>query len=369
MKIPFVDLHAQYLSIKAELDEAIAAVIQESAFIGGRYLDAFEHAFARYCGTLFAVGVSNGTDALRLALLACNVGPGDDVITVPNTFIATTEAISMVGANVRFVDVRPGAFTLDPESLERAITEKTRAVIPVHLYGRPAEMDPILEIARRRGLRVVADAAQAHGARYHGREIGTLGDVVCFSFYPGKNLGAYGDAGAIVTNDPDIRRTVAMLRDHGRAEKYEHEIEGFNCRLDGLQAAILNAKLPYMEEWTEKRRRHARHYSDCLAGIPGIAVPREDLDVRSVYHLYVIQVEKRDKVRAFLQDRGISTGVHYPIPLHLQPAYARLQLPAGSFAVAETQAQTVLSLPMYAELSDEQVEFVVAAVREAVSAL
>lgn len=368
MQIPFVDLRAQYLAVKADIDAAIAAVIRDSSFIGGPYLEAFEKAFADYCGTRFAVGVSNGTDALRLALLACGVVPGDEVITVPNTFIATTEAITMVGADVRFVDVTPSTFTIDPERLEGAITERTRAVIPVHLYGRPTDMDPILEIAQRRGIRVVADAAQAHGALYKGCKMGTLGDAVCFSFYPGKNLGAYGDGGAVVTDDPEITHRVAMLRDHGRTKKYEHEIEGFNCRLDGIQAAILNTKLPYLEGWTDKRRQHAQRYGKCLAGVPGVRTPPEDRAVRSVYHLYVIQVEDRSKVRVHLEAEGIATGIHYPIPLHLQPAYTRFKLPEGSFPVSEEQARTVLSLPMYPELSEEQIEFVATKVWEATGA-
>lgn len=359
MKVPFVDLKAQYTAIKKEIDEAIASVIRDTAFIGGSYVAAFEKAFAETCGTSFAMGVSNGTDALRLALLACGVKPGDEVITVPNTFIATTEAISMVDAKIRFVDVNPTTFTMDPKQLESQLTPKTRAIIPVHLYGHPADMDPILDIAKKNKIRVISDAAQAHQALYKGRKIGTLGDAVCFSFFPGKNLGAYGDAGGVVTNDSDIAHSIRLLRDHGRTEKYEHEREGFNCRLDGLQAAILSAKLPYMEEWKEKRRAHAALYTELLSKIPGIQTPREDKNVSSVYHLYVIRVANRLKLKEGLTKEGIATGIHYPTPLHLQPAYSHLGLPKGSFPVTEKLSQDILSLPIYPELTNQQIEFVV----------
>jgi dTDP-4-amino-4,6-dideoxygalactose transaminase len=367
MRVPLVDLRAQYLEIKDEINAAVNAVIQEAQFVGGRHVQQFEEAFARYCGTRYAVGVSNGSDALRLALLACGIGAGDEVITVPNTFIATTEAISAVGAAIRFVDVLPGSFTMDPEQLECSITERTKAVMPVHLYGRPAEMLPILSIARRRGLRVIADAAQAHGAMCDARGVGTLGDAVCYSFYPAKNLGAYGDGGAVVTNDADIATRITMLRDHGRGTKYEHELEGFSCRLDGLQAAILMAKLPHLEQWTELRRMYAREYSRRLASLSTLRTPPpEDVGTRAVYHLYVVQVPNRGTVQSLLASRGVATGVHYPIPLHLQRAYARLKLDRGSFPAAEEQARTVLSLPMYPELSDEQLRYVAANLIEAV---
>jgi dTDP-4-amino-4,6-dideoxygalactose transaminase len=367
MNTPLVDLQAQYQSIRADIDAAIARVIRDTAFIGGPYLKAFEESFAEYCGTKYAIGVSNGTDALRLALLACGVGPGDEVITVPNTFIATTEAVSMIGARVRFVDVDSRTFNMDAALLESAITPRTRAIIPVHLYGQPCDMDPILEIAQRRGLEVIGDAAQAHGALYHGRKIGTLGHAATFSFYPGKNLGAYGDAGAVVTNDPAVAKKVAILRDHGRTKKYEHDLEGFNCRMDGLQAAILSAKLPYLEDWTEKRRRHAYRYNQLLADVPGIRTPQELEDVRAVYHLYVVHVEDRNELQTYLKESGVATGVHYPIPLHRQPAYSYLGLPEGSYPVAEAQAHQILSLPMFPELTEEQIEHVTAAIQPAMS--
>jgi dTDP-4-amino-4,6-dideoxygalactose transaminase len=367
MHIPFVDLKAQYTGIKNDIDTAIASVIRDTALVGGSYLKTFEKDFAAYCGTQYAVGVSNGTDALRLALLACGVGAGDEVITVPHTFIATTEAISMVGAKVRFVDVEPESFNMNPALLEAAITPRTRAIIPVHLYGRPADMDSILKIARNKGLKVIADAAQAHGAMYCGRKIATLGDAVCFSFYPGKNLGAYGDAGAVVTNDSTIAEQVAMLRDHGRSKKYEHDFEAFNCRLDGLQAAILSAKLPYLEEWTEKRRQNARLYDQLLSNTPGVQTPQDTDNVRTVYHLYVIQVEQRSALQSYLKEQRIATGIHYPIPLHLQPAYAYLGLPEGSFPVTEKLAHRIVSLPMYPELTEEQIRFVTEQIKAVIS--
>jgi len=367
MKIPLVDLRAQYQNLKVEIDDAIASVIRDTAFVGGRYVAEFEAAFARYCGVRYAVGVSNGSDALRLALLACGVGSGDEVITVPNTFIATTEAISSVGAEIRFVDVRPGTFTLDAERVEAVITGHTKAIIPVHLYGRPTEMEPILSIARRHGLRVVTDAAQAHGATYRDEPIGGLGDAVCFSFYPGKNLGAYGDAGAVVTNDPGVMKRVAMLRDHGRTGKYEHIAEGFSCRLDGLQAAILSAKLPHLERWNESRRAHARLYNLVLESLDGVQTPPEAVDARHVWHLYVVQIEDRETVASRLASAGVATGIHYPVPLHRQPAYAGMKLDVGSFPIAEEQARTVLSLPMYPELSEEQILYIATELKDAVA--
>ena len=367
MRVPFVDLRAQYAMIKADVDAAMSSVLRDSAFIGGPCVPAFEHAFAEYCGVSHVIGTSNGTDALRLALAALGVGPGDEVITVPNTFIATAEAVSMLGAGVRFVDVDEKTLTMDAAQLEAAITHRTRVIIPVHLYGHPTDMDPILAIARSHGLKVVADAAQAHGAIYRGRSIATLGDVACFSFYPSKNLGAYGDAGAVATNDSELAGRMASLRDHGRSEKYLHETEGYSCRMDGLQAAVLSAKLRYLPGWTEQRRRHAARYTALLIDLPGVRTPTEAPDCVAVYHLYVLQLSARDAVRADLKARGIETGVHYPVPLHRQPAYERLKLPEGSFPVAEAQSRSVVSLPLFAELTDEQLEFVAVAVREAVS--
>ncbi len=367
MQIPLVDLQAQYHAIRGAIDEAIAAVIKDSAFIGGPYVERFEAAFASFCGTRHAVGVSSGTDALRLALIACGVRPGDEVITVPNTFIATTEAISMAGAGIRFVDVDRDSLNMDPELLEPAISPRTRAIIPVHLYGRPAAMDPILAIARHHGIKVIADAAQAHGAYYRGQKIGKLGDAVCFSFYPGKNLGAYGDAGAVVTDDQEIRNTISMLRDHGRKRKYEHELEGFNCRMDGLQGAILSAKLPYLEEWTRTRVAHAARYNQLLRNIQGVKIPSTSEESVAVFHLYVIQVDPRSAIQSHLKKTGIATGVHYPIPLHRQPAYSYLKQSQGSFPVTEELAERILSLPLYPELTSEQIETVAAEIERAIA--
>lgn len=362
--IPFVDLQAQYQSIREEMDAAVRSVIEETAFIGGPRLQAFEKAFASYCGVAHAVGVSNGTDAIRLALLGCGIGPGDEVITVPNTFIGTTEAITMTGAQIRFVDVDPASLNMDPSLLEKAVTGKTKAVVPVHLYGRPADMGPILDIAKKHGLKVVGDAAQAHGSEYKGKKIASLGDAVAFSFYPGKNLGAYGDAGAVATNDPEIARKVAALRDHGRAQKYEHDMEGFNCRMDALQAAVLNVKLRHIGRWTELRRRNAALYREHLSGIPGLTLPAEDGNAAPVHHLYVVQSGDRDGLQKHLQARGISTGIHYPIPLHRQKAYARLNHAEGSFPVTEGAARHILSLPIFPELTEAQIRQVAEQIRK-----
>ena len=368
MNIPLVDLQTQYEAIRADIDAAIANVIRDTAFVGGKYVKSFEESFAEYCGTSYAVGVSNGTDAIRLALLACGIGAGDEVITVPNTFIATFEAIDATGATVRFVDVDPDTFNMDPSLLAAAITPRTRAIVPVHLYGQPADMNPILRIAREHGLRVIGDAAQAHAARYHNSPIGTIGDAVTFSFYPGKNLGAYGDAGAIVTNDKEIAEKAAKLRDHGRTTKYEHDTIGFNCRLDGLQAAILSAKLPYLDEWTAARRRNAGLYNSLLADVGSIQTPTEMEEVFAVYHLYVIQTDERERLQSCLKESGISTGIHYPIPLHLQPALAHLNLARGNFPVTESHADRILSLPMYPELSAEHIERAAATIKNALAA-
>lgn len=361
--IPLVDLTAQYESIRQEIDRAIAGVIRDTAFISGPYVASFEKEFASYCGVPHSIGVSNGTDALRLALLGCGVRPGDEVLTVPNTFIATAEAVGMIGASVRFVDVDPNTNTIDATALERALTPKTKAVIPVHLYGRPADMDPILKLAAAKGIRVIGDAAQAHGALYGGRPISALGDAVCFSFYPGKNLGAYGDAGAVVTKDAAVAQRVRMLRDHGRTKKYEHDVEGFNCRMDGIQAAILSVKLKRLEAWTERRRTLAAQYNALLQDLPDLRLPTETPGSRSVYHLYAIRTAKRDQLLAGLSKAGIGAGIHYPIPLHLQPAYKHLGYRLGSFPNAEAQSRETLSLPLYPEMTDAQVIRVADSVR------
>jgi len=363
VNVPLNDLRAQYRTIKPEIDAKVAEVIESCAFVGGRFLDEFEKNFARFCGTEEAVGVASGTAALHLALTALDIGPGDEVITTPYTFIATTEAITQVGAAIRFVDCRVEDGCLDPEQLEAAITPRTKAIIPVHLYGQPADMDPILEIAARHGIPVIEDSAQSVAAEYKGRRAGSMGRIACFSFYPGKNLGGYGDGGAVTTNDAKLAARVKLLRDHGRTTKYEHEVEGFNARLDGIQAAVLDVKLRHLEDWTEARRRFAARYDELLAD-SGVQPLRPRPDVRHVYHLYVVRVRDREALLPMLQERGVGAGVHYPIALHLQPAYARLGFGEGSFPASETLAREVISLPIYAEMDGKAPEFVASVLKE-----
>jgi dTDP-4-amino-4,6-dideoxygalactose transaminase len=363
MIIKFVDLQAQYASIRAEIDAAVLRVLQNGDFVLGRDVTQFEEEFAACCGAKHAVAVSSGTDALHLALRALDVGPGDEVITTPHTFIATAEAISAAGARPVFVDIDPTTYTLDPNLLEAAITDRTRAVIPVHLYGQPADMDPILEICRRQGLRVLEDAAQAHDAEYMGRRVGAIGDAAAFSFYPGKNLGAYGDAGAVTTNNEEIARKVRLLLNHGSATKYEHVIVGFCNRMDTMQAAVLRVKLPHLARWTEGRRQVAARYEEALRDVPGIVTPCEPEWAYSVYHLYVVRVDDRTGLQAALADAGIATQIHYPKPVHLQPAYAHLGYMPGDFPHAERAASEVVSLPIYPELSPEQIDYIVDRVR------
>ena len=358
MGIPLVDLKAQYKVIKPEIETALRRVIESTAFILGPEVAAFEEEFAAFCEARHAVGISSGTDALHLALRACGVKPGDEVITTPFTFIATTEAISMCGARPVFVDIDGRTYNIDPTQIEAHITPRTKAILPVHLYGQPADMDPILEIARRYHLRVIEDAAQAHGARYKGKRVGTLADVACFSFYPGKNLGAYGDAGAIVTNDDGIAEQVQLLRNHGRREKYEHLMEGFGNRLDALQAAILRAKLPYLEEWNKRRQECAAQYTRLLAD-QEIVTPFVPEWAEPVWHLYVVRVKDRERVRAELRQAGIASGIHYPLALHVQPAYEYSGYHRGDFPYAEAATAEVLSLPMYPELTEAQINYIV----------
>ncbi len=368
MTIPLVDLKAQYLSIKDEMDAAIQRVVDSTSFILGPDVRAFEEEFARFCGVQHAVGVDSGTAALHLAFLVCDIGPGDEVITTPHTFIATIGMLGRVGARPVFVDIDPRTYNMDPARIEAAITGRTKAILPVHLYGQPAEMDPILEIADRHGLKVIEDAAQAHGAEYKGQRVGSMGHVAIFSFYPGKNLGAYGDAGAVVTDDGEIAEKVRLLRNHGRREKYEHLLQGFNYRIDTLQAAILRAKLAHLEEWNEARRRYAATYRELLSDLD-LVLPYEPEHVRAVYHLFVIRLagsllQERDALREHLKARGISTGIHYPIPLHLQPAYRHLGYKKGDFPITEECARQVLSLPIYPELTRAQMEEVAQAIKE-----
>ena len=365
MKIPFVDLKAQYYSIKEEIDNAISCVIQDSAFIGGKYAKAFEQSFADYVGVKNCVGVGNGTDALCIALKALGISDGDEVITVANSFIATSEAITMTGARVVFVDCDKDSYNIDIDKLEQVITSKTKAIIPVHLYGQPAEMDKIADVASKHNLYVVEDAAQAHGADYQGQRIGTIGDMACFSFFPGKNLGAYGDAGAIVTNDDNLARKARMIANHGRIEKYNHEFEGTNSRLDGLQAAILDVKLKYLDKWTERRRTIAKMYD---AGLKDIVITPNVLpDVKHVYHLYVIRAKNRDRVKELLAEKGIATGIHYPIPLPFLEAYSYLGHKPADFPVTYSMKDEILSLPIHGDMTDEQVEHVIASLKDIVN--
>jgi len=366
MKVPFLDLKAHHAPLTEEFDRAIREVIESSAFAGGPFVERFEEEFASFCGSSYAIGVGNGTDALWLALLALGIGEGDEVITVPNTFIATAEAITYCKARPVFVDVDPDTFTMNPAELEKSLTKKTKAIIPVHLFGQPADMDSILEFARANGLFVVEDAAQAHGAQYKGQKAGTMGDAGCFSFYPGKNLGAFGEAGAVVTNDPELRKQIQMLRDHGQSRKYYHSTMGWNCRMDGIQAAILSIKLSHLDKANSLRRKHALEYNQAFAGIDEVLTPFEAKYARHVYHVYAVRVQERDAVLRHLQEKGVGCAVHYPVPVHLQEAGRNLGSTKGAFPIAEKLADEFLSLPMFPELTEEQIEYVGRCVSETV---
>jgi dTDP-4-amino-4,6-dideoxygalactose transaminase len=359
--IPFVDLKAQYLEIKDEVNTAIQGILETSQFTLGKEVAAFEEEFAAYCQAPYGIGVNTGTSALHLALLAAGVGPQDEVITVPFTFVATVAAIHYTGAKPVFVDIDPRTFTIDVQQIEAAITPKTKAIIPVHLYGQPADMDPILDIAKRHGLTVIEDAAQAHGAEYKGKRAGSMGDMGCFSFYPGKNLGAYGEGGMVVTDNADYTRTLRMLRDWGAEQKYQHVLKGYNYRLEGIQGAILRVKLRRLEAWTEARRAAAAHYDELLAD-SGVATPEAMDYARHVYHIYAIRTQQRSEWQQALHAKGIQTGIHYPIPVHLLPAYADLGYSRGDFPHSEQASDEVLSLPMFPELSSAQCEEVSEAV-------
>jgi dTDP-4-amino-4,6-dideoxygalactose transaminase len=369
MTVPFLDLTAQFAGLRGEVLARLDEVCRSGRFVLGPAVEEFERAFAAYCEAAHCVGLNSGTSALHLALRCLGVGPGDEVITVPMTFVATVWAISYVGATPVFVDIEPATRTMDPDRIRAALTPRTRALLPVHLYGQPADLEPILRLAARHGIPVVEDAAQAHGARYHGRRVGGLGQVGCFSFYPGKNLGAYGEAGALVTNDQALASQARMLRDHAQRERYHHETVGYNYRMDGFQGAVLNVKLPDLDTWNDRRRGHARRYRERLRAVPGITLPAAGADRESVSHLYVIQVNQRDRVAAKLRAQGVETGLHYPVPVHLQPAYRHLGLSEGRFPVAERLARSCLSLPMFPELTDEQVDYVCTQLERAVATL
>jgi dTDP-4-amino-4,6-dideoxygalactose transaminase len=360
--IPFVDLKAQYRSIKAEVDAAMQSVLQSCEFTLGSEVAAFEREFADFCTTGFGIGVNTGTSALHLALLAAGIGRGDEVITVPFTFVATVSAIHYTGATPVFVDIDPRTFTIDTDAIEGAITSRTKAIIPVHLYGHPADMDPIVEIAQRYHLVVIEDACQAHGAEYKGRRVGSLGDMGCFSFYPGKNLGAYGEGGMVVTDDPQYTRTIRMLRDWGAETKYQHELKGFNFRLEGLQGAVLRAKLRHLQKWNEARRLSARLYDELLHD-SGIPTPTQMSWAKHVYHIYAVRVAQRAALQSALLAEGIHTGIHYPTPVHLLPAFADLGYGRGQFQHSEAASREVLSLPMFPELTAQQVATVCGALR------
>lgn len=360
--VPFLDLQAQFRTIEREIRTALDEVLASSSYILGPAVTDFERRFAEVCGVSHCVALNSGTSALHVAMLCLGIGPGDEVIVPSMTFVATVWPVSYLGAKPVFVDVDPQRYTLDPARLEAAITPRTRAIVPVHLYGQCADMDPILQIAQRHGIAVIEDAAQAHGASYRGRPAGSMSAIACFSFYPGKNLGAYGEGGAIVTDRQDLADRARMLRDHGQKQRYVHEIVGYNYRMDGLQGAVLGVKLRHLEEWTAGRNRVAARYHEWLAG-SGVIRPAPCPDGRHAYHLYVIRHPRRDALRARLQKAGIQTGLHYPIPVHLQEPYRPLGYREGSLPVSEEIARTCLSLPMYPELSEEQVRRVVEAIR------
>lgn len=356
--IPLVGLQAQYQTIKPEIDQAIAKVINNTAFIGGEEVREFEKEFAAYCEVEHCVGVANGTDALYLALRALGITAGDEVITVSHTFIATTEAITMTGAKPVFVDIKEDTMLMNPDLVEQAITPQTKAIIPVHLYGQTCEMDQILDIARRHNLKVVEDAAQAHGARWKGKRAGSMGDVSGFSFYPGKNLGAFGDAGGIVSNDKEVIDRLRLLANHGSESKYVHAIEGVNSRLDGLQAAILRVKLRRLDEWNALRRQHAKRFVEAFSDTQ-LKTVATNVNADPVWHLFVVRVPNRESLQKKLADAGIATGIHYPTPLHLQPAYRNLGVAPGSLPVTERVASEIVSLPMYPELASEELEYII----------
>ena len=369
MKVPFLDLQAHHEPIRPQLDEVIARVIESGAFAGGPFVDRFEEDFAAYCECRHAIGVGSGTEALWLCLLALGIGAGDEVITVPNSFMATAEAITYCGARPVFIDVDECTYTMNPDALASAITPKTKAIIPVHLFGQPADMEPIQAVAQENGLHVIEDACQAHGARYKGQRAGSMGIAGCFSFYPGKNLGAFGEAGAVVTNNPDLNEKIRVLRDHGQFRKYHHSKVGWNCRMDGIQGGVLGVKLKTLENDNQRRRAHAAHYNRALSEIPGVLTPLHAAYAQHVYHIYAIRVKEREQIMEQLTQKQIGCAVHYPIAIHLQEAYRSLGYEKGSFPVAERCAQEFVSLPMYPELTSEQVDRVTEKLNEAVSAI
>jgi dTDP-4-amino-4,6-dideoxygalactose transaminase len=367
MNVPFVDLKGQGRQLLPEYEAALASVVERAAYVMGPDLRDFETAFAEFCACPYAVGVSSGTDALILAYKAAGVGPGDEVIVPANTFVATIEAVAHTGATPVLVDCLPDTANIDPSAVEAAVAERTKAVVPVHLFGQPADMDAVAAVAEKHGLTVIEDACQAHGATHKGRPAGSLGTIAAFSFYPGKNLGALGDGGAVTTADTQMAETVRILRNHGDKSKSEHVVVGYCFRLDNLQAAFLQIKLRHLPEWNKARRAAAKRYDQLLAGVAGVTPMIERPDVEAVYHLYVVQVDDRDAVRAKLDEAGIGTGVHYPTPIHMQPAYAHLGHKQGAFPVAERLSGRILSLPMFPEITPEQIDYVVERLAKAVA--
>jgi dTDP-4-amino-4,6-dideoxygalactose transaminase len=361
--IPFVDLKSQYLSIKPEIDAAIQHILDNTQFILGAEVAAFETEFAAYCGAAHCMGVNNGTSALHLAMLAAGIGAGDEVITTPFTFVASVAAVGYTGAKPVFVDIDPATYLIDPAKIEAAITARTKAILPVHLYGQACDMDAIMALAKKHNLIVIEDACQAHGAEWNGARVGGIGDLAAFSFYPGKNLGAYGEGGAVTTNNPEYARTIRMLRDWGAEKKYMHVLKGYNMRLEGMQGAILRVKLKYLEQWTEARRGAAKRYDAMFAG-SSVATPYAQPQGRHVYHIYSTRTPDRQAWQDALNAKGVQTGIHYPIAIHLLPAYADLGHKHGEFPHAERAAAEQLSLPMYPELTAQMQEQVVAAVIE-----
>ena len=365
MRVPFLDLKKQYESIKTEIHEAIDKVMEKTAFAGGPFVEQFEIEFARFCGSSYAIGVGSGTEALWVALLALDIGSGDEVITIPNSFIATAEAISYTGAKPVFVYIDKKTYTMAPELLEKVITSKTKAIIPVQLFGQMSDMDPIIDVAKKHGLYVIEDACQAHGAEYKGKRAGTLGVMGAFSFYPGKNLGAYGEGGAITTSDKNLAEKCKILRDHGQSKKYYHDTVGWNARLDGIQGAILSVKLKYLDSWNNKRRQNAHRYNELLKDVEDIVLPYEADYGKHIYHLYAIMTEKRDELLSYLKEKEVYCGIHYPVPIHKQVAYERTEgIANSSFPIAEECASRYLSLPMSEQLEDEQVEYVAQMIKE-----
>ncbi len=364
--IPILDLKPQYASLQPQMDEAILAAVRGGQYINGPNVKAFEKELASALGSKHAIGLNSGTDALHLALRALDIGPGDEVITVPFTFVATTEAIGIVGATPVFVDIDPVTYNMDPQEVEAKITPRTKAILPVHLYGQPADMDALMAIAKRHGLPVVEDCAQAIGATIHGKRIGTIGAVGCFSFFPSKNLGAYGDGGACVTDDPELAARITALRGHGGRVKYYHEELGINSRLDEIQAAVLRVKLPHLDRWNEARREVAKRYNALLKDIPGVMTPEELSGTVPVYHQYTIRIKDRDGIHEGLKARGVQSMVYYPVPLHLQKVHDDLGHQSGDFPISERAAREVLSLPIFPELTMEQQREVAEALRQAV---